>query len=749
MVKVLKILTVMSVLTCSLWGQRVAISNPQIEKKVENLLKKMTLKEKIGQMTQVTLEVVSKKRKKHTFENQLDLKRLRKAIVDYGVGSILNTGGAANSLKNWQQMITTMQNMALHETRLGIPIIYGIDAIHGSNYIKEATLFPQSIAMAASWNRKLVQKEGEITAFETRTAGIPWNFNPVLGLGRQPLWPRFWETYGESPYAVAEFGKAYIRGLQGTDNDVSQKTRVAACMKHYAGYSFPLSGHDRTPSWIDERMMRELFLPPFKAAVDAGAYTLMISSSEINGIPSHANKWLLTNVLRDEWGFEGLAVTDWDDINYLHKRDHIASSEKEAVKIAVNAGIDMSMVPFNFKFADYLYELVQEGAVPQKRIDEAVRRILRVKFALGLFDNPFPALDQNKQVGSEEFASESLKAAREVITLLKNSHDLLPLKKDVKILVTGPAANSLPALNGGWTYTWQGDADWAYPDHMETIVQAIQKLAGKENVLFSQGANFTKKANLKETLQKAQQADVIVACIGEDSYCETPGNINDLRLPSAQIELVEQLARTGKPIVLVLVEGRPRIVQPIVEHASAIVMAYLPGPYGGQAIAEVLFGKVNPSGKLPFTYPRYVNDLVPYDHKYSEEYDVNKFNPQWPLGFGLSYSKFVYQNLRLSKSLLQKDDSLEILVDIVNKGDRPGKEAVLLFVSDLYRSITPPVRELKGFTKIYLNPGETKTVRFVLRPDDLSFINARNRRVVEAGEFKVQIGSLMAEFTLQ
>jgi beta-glucosidase len=717
-----------------------------VDAQVEALLKKMTLKEKVGQMTQVTLSMVSMPRPKHSFVNTLNEQKLKKIIVDSCVGSILNTGGAANSAENWQDMITTIQKMATQKTRLGIPVIYGIDAIHGSNYIQEATLFPQSIAMAATFNRDLSFQEGVVTALETRAVGIPWNFNPVLGLGRQPLWSRFWETYGEDPYLVAELGKAYIYGLQGKDHNVARPDRVAACMKHYAGYSVPLSGHDRTPAWIPERIFREKFLFPFEEAVEAGVYTVMVNSGEVYGIPAHSSKFLLTDVLRNEWHFGGLVVSDWRDVINLYKRDHVAESEKDAVRLSVQAGLDMSMVPFNCSFAKDLMALVKEGVIPESRIDQSVRRILKVKYALGLFDNPFPRKADLKFIGTPENAQKSLDAAREVITLLKNKRSILPLKKSLKVLVTGPTANSRAYLNGGWSYTWQGDDEFYYPKKNKTILQAIQDKIGKKHVLYAPGATVTKLKKISSALKYANQSDVIVACLGEASYCETPGNINDLTLPGAQLELVKQLAETGKPIILVLVEGRPRIIRPIVNKVKAVLMAYLPGPYGPQAIADVLFGDTNPSGKLPFSYPKYVNDLMCYDYKYSEAYDLNRYDPQWPFGYGLSYTTFKYSDLQLDKKQIKADGTLNIHVTVTNSGKRAGKEAVLLFVSDLVRSVSPPTRQLKGFQKIELQPGESKTVRFTLDKKSLAFVNRENKWVVEPGTFKVTVGGLSRTF---
>lgn len=726
-----------------------AFSQDHFDKRVQDLLDKMTLEEKIGQMTQVTLEVVSTTHDEMAFKNILDLKKLKKAIVDYHVGSILNTGGSANSAANWQSMIRDIQNLATKKTRLKIPVLYGIDAIHGANYIKEGTLFPQGIAMGATWNRELVEKSAAITAREIRACGIPWNFNPVLGLARNPLWPRFWETFGEDSYAASEFGAAYVRGIEGDNKEIIAADKAVACMKHYLGYSIPQSGHDRTPAEISERTVRELLVPPFKAAVDAGVHTVMINSSEISGVPVHASYLYLTKILRDELGFEGLAVSDWADIENLYKREMVATDRKEAVKMAVMAGIDMSMVPMDFSFYDALLELVNDGQVPLARIDEAVGRILWVKFKLGLFENAYPNKKDLKKIGTPASRQVSLAAAQEVITLLKNKSDILPLSKDSKVLICGPTAVKLQSLNGGWTYTWQGNNEKLFPKDNLNILQAIQKEISAENVTYVPGTDFEKEIDIKKAVKAAEKSNVIVACLGEAAYCETPGNIKNLTLPEAQLQLVEALNATGKPIVLVLTEGRPRIIKRIVDKVDAIVMAYLPGPQGSLAIADVLFGDVNPSGKLPFTYPRYVNDLVTYDHKTSAETNPVKFNPQFEFGHGLSYTSFNYSDLKLSSEQMSKNGSIQVSVTVKNSGDRTGKEAVLLFVRDQVRSITPPVKQLKGFEKIMLPAGESKQITFMLKADDLSFIGRDLKRVTEAGEFSVMLGPLSQKFILK
>lgn len=718
-------------------------------KKVDQLLAKMTLEEKVGQMTQITIQAVSSSQGTVSSSHKLDITKLEDAIVNHHVGSILNVWDVAHSLDYWHEVITQIQDLATKKTRLGIPIIYGIDAIHGANYTLGATIFPHSIGMAATWNTELVRKNGKITAYETRASGIPWNFNPVLEVGRNPLWPRLFETYGEDPLVVATMGEAYIKGLQGDPANLAAADKVAACMKHYMGYSVPLSGKDRTPAWIPERILREIFLPPFQAAVKAGCQTVMINSSEINGIPVHADPYILKNILREELGFKGLVVSDWHDIINLYEREKVAATPKEAVKIAVMAGIDMSMVPYDLSFYYDLLELVREGAVPLSRIDEAVRNILMVKYQLGLFERPYPDKKLKRKFASSEFTEVNRQAARESITLLKNEKNLLPLVKDQKVLITGPTANLLSVLNGGWTITWQGNEESLYPQDKNTILEAIQAKIGKENVLYYPGTVFDKEVDIPAAVNAAKQATSLIVCLGEMPYCETPGNIDDLNLPEAQLQLVEALLNTQKPITLVLVEGRPRLITRIANKVDAILMAYLPGLEGANAIADVIFGDFNPCGKLPITYPRYANSLQCYDYKHSEKAFPNSYNPQFPFGFGLSYTTYEYSDLQLDRKEIKCDGELNIKVKVKNTGNRAGKEVVHLFVSDLVRSITPPVQQLKGFQGVYLQPGESKVIEFVLKGEDLGFIGRENKKVVEAGEFKVIIGKLTDSFIVQ
>ncbi len=723
-----------------------------IDRKVADLLKKMSLEEKVGQMTQISLEVIAKGGDVWHPDDplEIDMAKARRAIVDYKVGSILNVGTHAHPIEKWHQIITTIQDLAVKETPHQIPILYGIDAIHGATYVKGATLFPQSIAMAATWNVELMKKIGEITAYEVRAAGIPWNFNPVLDIGRQPLWPRLWETFGEDPYLASCLGAAYVKGLEGDDNDIAQPGRVAACMKHYLGYSLPLTGKDRTPAWIPERLLRDYVLPPFQAAISAGAHTVMANSSSINGMPVHASRYYLTELLRGELGFKGLVVSDWADIINLHTRERVAPTLKEAVRMAVMAGIDMSMVPHDFSFYELLLELTREKQVPMKRIDEAVARILKLKFQLGLFANPYPPHSQETtRFACREFTEINLQAAHEALTLLKNDPPVLPLRRGIKILLTGPNADRLSVLNGGWTITWQGNREDLYPQEKYTVREALQEKNGAENVRYVPGTTHDKEIDIAAAISEAVWADVIVACLGEEAYCESEGNIVDLTLPAAQIKLVQALQSTGKPVVLVLIEGRPRVINSIVDHSQAILMAYLPGMEGGRAIADVLLGDANPSGKLPITYPRHVNDFTLYDHTYAENRDAQaQYRPQWPFGYGLSYTTFSYSNLQVDKTKFHRGEEIIVSVNVTNTGDRAGQEVVQLYVSDLYASLAPAEKKLKAFAKIALQPKETKKVTFTLKPSDFAFTDLQGKQVVEAGEFRITVGSLSKNVTM-
>ena len=708
---------------------------------VEKLLGQMTLKEKIGQMSQLEIGMVTDGMDQSI---RINSEKLHKAVAEYGVGSILNVHDQALSVEKWHEIIRAIQEEA-KKTRLHVPVLYGIDTIHGPNYIAEGTLFPQPLAMAATWNPELMLRGSQIAAAETRKAGIPWSFSPVLDAGRQPLWSRLWETFGEDTYLATVMGVATVRGYEGSD--LSNPASVSASLKHYVGYSYPTTGGDRSPALIPENTLREYFLPTFAAAVKAGAHTVMVNSSEVNGIPGHANGYLLKDVLRGELGLQGFVVSDWIDIKKLVSVHHVAANEKEATRIAVLAGIDMSMVPSDYSFSNLLLELAQEGKVPASRIDEAVRRILTVKYQLGLFDDPLRGIDSKTVVGSPESRHVSLEAARESITLLKNENHTLPLAKTARVLVTGPDADSLIPLNNGWSYTWQGNRESAYPKDHATILKAIQEKIGAANVTYVPGTTYNKEVDIAKAADAAAKADAVVLCLGEWAYAETPGNIPDLTLPDAQLNLVLRVLETKKPVILLLTEGRPRIISRIADAANAIVMAYNPGNEGGQAIADILFGDVNPSGKLPITYPRSPNRLFTYDHKAFEGEDGGAMPPpQFEFGSGLSYTSFSYSGLRVSPATASGSGTVHVEVTVKNGGGRAGKEVVQLYLNERFASVTPPLKRLKRFAKVLLQPGESRQVSFELAADDLSFIGTDNKRVVEPGVFDVRIGGLQQTF---
>jgi beta-glucosidase len=711
---------------------------------VEKLLARMTLKEKIGQMTQLDIGMVTDGMDQSI---RINSEKLHKAVAEYGVGSILNVHDEALSEEKWHEIIRAIQEEA-KKSRLQIPVLYGIDTIHGPNYIVGSTLFPQPLAMAATWNPELMLRGSQISAAETRKAGIPWCFSPVLDAGRQPLWSRFWETFGEDTYLATVMGVATVRGYEGSD--LSSPGSVSASLKHYVGYSYPTTGGDRSPALIPENTLREYFLPTFAAAVKAGAHTVMVNSSEVNGIPGHANGYLLKDVLRGELGLRGFVVSDWVDIKKLVGVHHIAANEKEATRFAVLAGIDMSMVPSDYSFSNLLLELAQEGKVPTSRIDEAARRILTVKYQLGLFDDPLRGMDSKTIIGSAESRQVSLEAARESITLLKNENHTLPLAKTAHVLVTGPDADSLIPLNNGWSYTWQGDRASAYPKDRATILKAIQEKIGAANVTHVPGTTYNKEVDIAKAAEAATKADVVVICIGEWAYAETPGNIPDLTLPDAQLDLARKIMETKKPVILVLIEGRPRIISRIADSAQAIVMAYNPSNEGGQAIADVLFGDVNPSGRLPITYPRSANRLFTYDHKTFEGEDWGEGKamaaPQFEFGSGLGYTSFTYSDLHVAPAAASASQTVRVDVTVKNSGGRAGKEVVQLYLNERFASVTPPLKRLKRFAKVLLQPGEGRRVSFELTSDDLSFIGADNKRVVEPGVFDVRIGGLQQSF---
>ena len=736
-------------------------SDPEIEAKINKLLQKMTLEEKIGQMCEITIDVIT------DFSDKENGFRLSESMLDtvigkYKVGSILNTPfSIAQEKEVWADLITRIQKKSMEE--IGIPCIYGVDQIHGTTYTRGGTFFPQSINMAAAFNRQLIRRGAEISAYETKACCIPWNYAPVMDLGRDPRWPRMWESYGEDCYVNAEMGIQAVKGFQGENPNHIGENNVAACIKHFMGYGVPVSGKDRTPSSISRTDLREKHFAPFLASIQAGALSLMVNSGVDNGVPFHANKELLTGWLKEELNWDGMIVTDWADINNLCLRDHIAETKKEAIQIAINAGIDMSMVPYEVNFCTYLKELVEEGKVSMARIDDAVSRVLRLKYRLGLFDNPYWDIMKYDQFASPEFASVALQAAEESEVLLKNEDDILPLAKGKKILLTGPNANSMRCLNGGWSYSWQGDKADECAQAYNTIYEAFCNEYGKESVIYEPGVTYKTSTDalwweentpqIAQAVAAAEKADVIIACIGENSYCETPGNLTDLNLSTNQKNLVKALAATGKPIILVLNEGRPRIIHDIVPLAKAVVHILLPGNYGADALVNLVSGKANFSGKLPFTYPHLINSMATYDYKPCENmgqmggnynYDA-VMDVQWPFGFGLSYTTYSYSNLKVNCTSFDADNELVFTVDVTNTGKMVGKESVLLYSRDLVASITPDNIRLRNFEKVELQPGETKTVTMKLKGSDLAFVGADGKWRLEKGAFRMTCGTQKLE----
>ncbi|MCB0736995.1 MAG: glycoside hydrolase family 3 C-terminal domain-containing protein [Bacteroidetes bacterium] len=712
---------------------------------LQAILDKMSLKDKVGQMTQLNLDVISVGEIYNLKEpHELDAEKLNKAIVEYGVGSILNVGGHAYSLEHWHEIITKIQDIAINQTSHKVPVLYGIDAIHGANYLLEGTLFPQQLAQAATFNPSLVEIAAAITAYETKASGIPWNFSPVLDLGRQPVWSRFFETYGEDVYLAKTMGTAAIKGYQGTD--ASNPEKLAACMKHFFGYSMPWTGRDRTPVYLHERQLREYFMPTFEAAVKQGALSVMINSGELNGIPVHADKAILTDLLRTEMGFDGVAVTDWEDIMKLNNIHKVAPTLKDAVAMAINAGIDMSMVPNDYRFSDLLVELVEEGQVPMSRIDESVMRILVMKKRLGLFENPVPFKTYvYDKVGSAEHDEASYQAACEAITLLKNENSTLPISKKAKVYLTGVGSADHIYLNGAWSRTWQGtDPKWDDTEKLSILE------AAEEEFEFATYLNIDEETLTLQSPAKAKQADRIVVTLGEFPSTEKPGDISDLDFDERQINLVKELARTGKPVTAVLLFNRPRIISEIEPICDAIIMAYNPGDEGGRAIADILSGDVNPSGKLPFTYPRNSNALLTYDHKYTEKLDpsfgMNAFNPQYEFGYGLSYSTYAYSDIRVSTEELAGKATIDIEVDVTNTSEIDGKEAVLVFVSDSFASITPSVKRLRAFEKKAIKAGQTITYQFSLSASDLAFVATDLKWTTEEGWFTISVADKTKSF---
>ena len=733
-------------------------SDPVIEAHIQKWLKKMTLEEKIGQMCEITIDVVSdfEASKKNGFT--LNPAMLDTVIGKYKVGSLLNVPlSVAQKKEKWAEAIKQIQDLSMKE--IGIPCIYGVDQIHGTTYTLDGTMFPQGINMGAAFNRELTEKAAAISAYETKAGCIPWTYAPVVDLGRDPRWSRMWENYGEDCYVNAEMGKASVRGFQGSDPNHIGEYNVAACMKHYMGYGVPVSGKDRTPSSISRSDMREKHFAPFLAAIRQGALSVMVNSGVDNGIPFHANRELLTEWLKEDLNWDGMIVTDWADINNLCTRDHIAATKKEAVKIAINAGIDMSMVPYEVSFCDYLKELVQEGEVPMSRIDDAVARVLRLKYRLGLFENPYWDIKKYNKFGSEEFARVALQAAEESEVLLKNEGNILPLAKGTKILLAGPNANSMRCLNGGWSYSWQGHLADQCAGAYNTIYESLCNKYGKENIIYEPGVTYAPYKNdnwweenqpeIEKSVAAASRADVIIACIGENSYCETPGNLTNLTMSENQRNLVKALAATGKPVILILNQGRPRIINDIVPLAKAVINVMLPGNYGGDALANLLAGDANFSGKMPFTYPKHINALANYDYKPCENmgqmggnynYD-SVMDVQWEFGFGLSYTTYSYSNLKVDKTSFTADDVLTVSVDVTNTGKVAGKESVLLYSKDLVASSTPDNIRLRNFEKVALNPGETKTVTMQLKGSDLAFVGYDGKWRLEKGDFKLKCGN--------
>ncbi|MFY9361890.1 MAG: glycoside hydrolase family 3 N-terminal domain-containing protein [Dysgonamonadaceae bacterium] len=737
----------------------------QVEQKINALIANMSLEEKVGQMAQFTIDVLGKGGGVYASDEpfELDPAMMDTVFGKYKVGSILNTSNnRARTTEVWENTVKAIQEKALKE--IGIPVIYGIDAIHGTTYTAGATFFPQQIGMAATFDPELVEEGSRISAYETRASNIPWNFSPILDLGRDSRWPRQWETFGEDPYLAKVLGMASVQGYQGKDRNHIDQNHVAATLKHYMGYGVPYSGKDRTPAIITESDLREKHFEPFRAAVEGGALSIMVNSGIVNNVSTHADYRLLTEWLKKDMNFDGVIVTDWADVQNLLSRDRIAKDYRDAIRIAINAGIDMVMEPYNLKFCDELVALVKSGEVKQERIDDAVRRVLRLKFRLGLFDRPSWSRFDYPDFGSPVHEAAAKSAADESITLLKNEDNILPLKKGVRLLVTGPNANSMRTLNGGWSYSWQGEKVEEFAQQYNTIFEALQKKFGEANVKYEPGVTYKMDGlyfeenppEIQKAVAAASGVDCIVLCVGENSYCETPGNLDELTLSENQIQLALALQKTGKPVILVLNEGRPRIIRKIEPDSKAIVQLYLPGNYGADALADILAGEVNPSGKLPYTYPKFEQGLITYDHKPCQNIDqkmegVYDYDAetavQYPFGFGLSYTTFEYANLTIDKKSFVPGDTITVTVDVKNTGAMAGKETVMLFTSDLVASITPDVRRLRAFRKINLQPGEQKTVTLKVAANDLAFVNPEGKWILEEGDFKFQVGDLVDKVT--
>ena len=738
-------------------------SDPKIEAQVEQTLKKLTLEEKIGQMMELVTDLFGANDKNGVF--YIDEHKTDSILSRYKIGSILNAPNTcAPTAKQWEKYIAQIQKISMK--RIGIPCVFGLDQNHGSTYTQGGTLFPQNINVAATFNREIARRSAEATAYETRAVSVPWTYSPTVDLGRDARWPRIWENFGEDCYLSSEMGKEMVYGFQGEDPNNIDQYHIATSMKHFMGYGVPWTGKDRTPAYISPADLREKHFAPFLAGLQAGALTVMVNSASVNGMPMHANKDILTGWLKEETGWDGVLITDWADINNLYTREMIAKDKKDALRIAINAGIDMIMEPYSCDACGYLIELVKEGKIPMSRIDDACRRVLRMKYRLDLFKNPTQKLKNYPKFGGEEFAKLALEGATESMVLLKNEklqdgNSVLPLAKGKKILLTGPNANQMRCLDGGWSYTWQGHRADEFAGKYNTIYEAFCNQYGKENVILNQGVTYNEKGKYWEenepqiqgAVDAAKNVDVIVACIGENSYTETPGNLTDLWLSENQRNLVKELAKTGKPVVLVLNEGRPRLIADIEPLAQGIIDILIPGNMGGDALVGLVSGKSNFSGKMPYTYPKEINSLANYDFKKSEEvgtmegaYDYNaKITQQWGFGYGLSYTSYKYSNLKVSQSDFRHGDIIKVSVDVKNTGKVAGKESVLLFSSDLIASMVPDGRRLRAFNKIELQPGETKTVTFELKADDLAFVGWDGKWRLEEGDFKLMIADQSAD----
>ena len=733
-------------------------SDPKIEAQVEQTLKKLTLEEKIGQMMELVTDLFGANDKNGVF--YIDEHKTDSILSRYKIGSILNAPNTcAPTAKQWEKYIAQIQKISMK--RIGIPCVFGLDQNHGSTYTQGGTLFPQNINVAASFNREIARRSAEATAYETRAVSVPWTYSPTVDLGRDARWPRIWENFGEDCYLSSEMGKAMVYGFQGEDPNNIDQYHIATSMKHFMGYGVPWTGKDRTPAYISPADLREKHFAPFLAGLQAGALTVMVNSASVNGMPMHANKDILTGWLKEETGWDGVLITDWADINNLYTREMVAKDKKDALRIAINAGIDMIMEPYSCDACGYLVELVKEGKIPMSRIDDACRRVLRMKYRLDLFKNPTQKLKNYPKFGGEEFAKLALEGATESMVLLKNEGNILPLQHGKKILLTGPNANQMRCLDGGWSYTWQGHRADEFAGKYNTIYEAFCNEYGKENVILNQGVTYNEKGKYWEenepqiqgAVDAAKDVDVIVACIGENSYTETPGNLTDLWLSENQRNLVKELAKTGKPVVLVLNEGRPRLIADIEPLAQGIIDILIPGNMGGDALVGLVSGKSNFSGKMPYTYPKEINSLANYDFKKSEEvgtmegaYDYNaKITQQWGFGYGLSYTSYKYSNLKVSQSDFRHGDIIKVSVDVKNTGKVAGKESVLLFSSDLIASMVPDGRRLRAFDKVELQPGETKTMTFELKADDLAFVDWNGKWRLEEGDFKLMIADQSAD----